>query len=97
MAMSFCPFPRVSVTTVQSGDGSGLDAAESSDYRGDSKEGQPTGFSRRLLGVRKGRSIESSQVPGRREGERVWGKDKEFILVNVESMAPVEHSWEDIE
>ncbi|XP_025120513.3 pancreatic trypsin inhibitor-like isoform X1 [Bubalus bubalis] len=46
---------RAQVTTVQSGDGSGLDAAESSDYRGDSKEGQPTGFSRRLLGVRKGK------------------------------------------
>lgn len=55
MAMSFCPFPHVSVTTVQSGDGSGLDAAESSGYRGDSKERQAIGFSRRLLGVRKGK------------------------------------------
>ena len=35
MAVSFCPFPPISVTTVQRGDGSGLDAAESSGYSRD--------------------------------------------------------------
>ncbi|KAG5201923.1 hypothetical protein JEQ12_004686 [Ovis aries] len=43
--ISTCGGPnRAQLTTVQRGDGSGLDAAESSGYRGDSEEGQPTGF-----------------------------------------------------